>query len=98
MDLAGGKIKPAEGYLAVRFVDDDDEETNEKAEQSSYEGGPQPSAVEYEGCLAVVAAVGSKVSAKVGDTIVTRPYARDGVKIGTGLVLIENYCVLATVT
>ena len=92
MDLAGQKIKPAEGCLAVRFVDDDDED--EQADEISY--GALQDAKPYEGCLAVVAGVGDKVKTKVGATIVTSPWAREGLKLGNGLVLISEYDVKAT--
>ena len=102
MDIEGVKIKPADGYIAVHFVDDD-EDGDESATQSpalpAYNAAPTPSEpMPYEGCLAIVQAVGSKAgSFKVGAVVVVRPYARDGLKIGS-MTLIASYDVAATLT
>lgn len=91
MDLEGVSIKPAEGMLAVKFVDDDEDDDGPSSSPS------EP--MDYEGCLAIVVAVGPKVTgAKRGDTIVCKPYARDGLKVGDDLVLIESWSVAATIT
>jgi hypothetical protein len=84
MDLSGLKLKPAEGMLLLKFVDDEDESE------------PLPEG-DYEGCLAIVVAAGSKTTSKVGSTVVTDAWARDGRKIGGG-VLVSQYSILATIT
>ena len=94
MDLTGQKIKPAEGMLVVRFVDDDVDD--DKDPDSTRYPSAEPVNKPYEGCLAVVAAVGDKVKAKVGSTIVTDPWAREGLKLGNGLVVINSNAVKAT--
>ncbi len=77
------KVKPADGYMAVRFIDD----------LSSVKDDSD------EALLAIVDAVGSKVSGvKAGDTVILRPYARHGLKLGDDLVLIESYSVAGRVT
>lgn len=97
MDLTGVNLKPAEGMLIVRFVDDDDDDDDDENQTPSYGADAYPESMPYEGCLAIVTAVGPKSgNVRVGNTIVTRPYARDGLKIGGGLTLIESYCVVAT--
>jgi hypothetical protein len=71
------QIKPAEGMVAVRFVDD--EEDDDASNASSTPSSP----VEYECCLAVVSAVGAKVNGvKVGSTVICSPWAKDSPRIG----------------
>lgn len=92
MNLDGSEIKPAEGMIAVRFVDDDLEEERRETYAAS------PDSYENEALLAIVVAVGPKVSGvKKADVALLRSYAADGVKLGDGIVLIESYCVLGTV-
>lgn len=95
MDLEGVTIKPAEGTLAVKFVDDDDDDDDDSgALATSYNAAPEP--MDYEGCLAIVIAVGPKVpGVKKGDTVVTSSWAKDGIKVG-GLNLISSWDVKAT--
>jgi len=94
-------IKPAEGKLAVLFVDDDDEDDEDVgvAKVSSFGAAPaDPSDAEEEGCLAIVQGVGDKVKAKKGQTVVVRPWARrDGLKIaGSPIRIIDSWNVMAT--
>jgi hypothetical protein len=90
MDLSGVDIKPAEGMVAVKFVDDGDGDDDAASATPSE---PMP----YEGVLAIVLGVGAKTSVKKGDTIVVRPYARDGLCLGDGVYLIDSYCIAATI-
>jgi len=93
MDLEGVKIKPAEGTLAVKFIDEEDDDDNSPSLPSAAEPDDP---LEYEGCLAIVMAVGPKVTnVKVGDTVVTNEWARSGMKLG-GLRLISAWDVKAT--
>lgn len=85
MDLSGVDIKPAEGMIAVKFVDDADDEAYE------------PEGFDNEGVLAIVLGVGAKTKVKKGDTVITRSYARDGTCLGDGVHLIDDYCILATI-
>lgn len=86
MNLEGVKYKLQEGLIALRFVDDvdnDDVLTTSQAYPAMAPSDPVP----YEGCVAVVSAVGAKVTGvKVGSTVVTRPWTRDGLKIGDDVV------------
>jgi hypothetical protein len=63
------------------------------AEAKERAAASQPtSSVDYEGCLAQVEAVGPKVSGlKVGDIVVTTPYARSGLKIGAATLVSAEY-------
>jgi hypothetical protein len=93
MDLEGVKIKPAEGTLAVKFLDEDDDDRESSPNLPAAEP-TEP--LDYEGCLAIVMAIGPKVTvAKVGDTVVTSEWARNGMKLG-GLRLVQQYEVKAT--
>ena len=85
MDLSGVKIKPAEGMVAVKFVDDDDDDS------------PSDEPLEYECLLAIVVGVGAKVKVKEGATVVTKPWARDGLCLGEGIHLINEYEIAATI-
>lgn len=88
MDLEGVDIKPAEGKVVLKFIDDVDDE--------AYDGLPS---VSYEGMLAIVVAVGAKVtSARKGDTVITTPWARDGLKLGDNTYICDSYCIQGTVS
>ncbi len=90
MDLSGVTIKPAEGMVAVKFVDDDDDDTPAP--------GASSETVPYEGVLAIVLAVGAKTSVKKGDTIVTRPSAKDySLCLGENVYLINSFDIAATI-
>ena len=89
MDISGVDLKPAEGMVALKFVDDLDDDGDLGSDTD----------VDYDGLLAIVLAVGPKVTGiRKGDTVVTRPYARDGLKIGENAVLADAYCIAATVS
>jgi hypothetical protein len=93
MDLLGVDLTPAEGKVLLHFVDadvDDDESSASALPNASYEPVP------YEGCLAIVMAVGAKVSAKKGQVVVVSPWARDGLKVGENI-LADAYHIQATV-
>lgn len=91
MNLDGIKIKPAEGKLAVKFIDGEEEDEVEAASSSP--------PVSYEGVLAIVVAVGAKVTGvKDGDTVVMRSWARQGLKVGDNLFICDGYDVAATLT
>ena len=95
MDLEGVQLKPAEGTLAVKYIDDDDDD-DDSSGALPYSDSPEP--MDYEGCLAIVVAVGTKVNGiKKGDTVVTSEWCRNGMKLG-GLTLISSYEVKATLT
>lgn len=68
------QIKPAENMVALRFVDEDDDEAGV--------GNATPaSPVDYECCLAIVVGVGPKVTGiKVGSTVICSPWAKDSPK------------------
>jgi hypothetical protein len=90
VDLSGVDIKPTEGMVAVKFVDDDDDDA-----EGPGSGPAEP--MPYEGLLAIVIGAGPKTSVKKGDTIVTKPYARDSLCLGDGVYLIENWYIAATI-
>lgn len=86
--MNGVAIKPAEGMVALSFVDDLDDDGDID----------QDTDADYDGLLAIVVGVGPKVTGiKKGDTVVTRPYARDGLNVGNGIVLVESYCIAGTI-
>lgn len=100
MKLDGVTIKPAEGKLAVRFVDDPDVDDQSDMMRAGYEAtrSSPPGMISNDGCLAEVIAVGPKVkNAKKGDVIVTNEWARDGVKLDDGVTIVDDYCVQAVV-
>ena len=89
MDLDGVSIQPAEGKVALRFVDDLDDD-----------GDMSSNAIDadYDGLLAIVLGVGAKVSGiKKGDTVICQPYARDGLSTGDNTVIVESYCIAGTI-
>lgn len=91
MDLAGLKIKPAEGMVAVKFVDDDDD-----ADDATPSPTSEP--VPYKGVLAMVVGVGAKVSGvKKGNIVVTRSYARDSLCV-EGVHFVDSYSIVATLS
>jgi hypothetical protein len=92
MDLSGLKIKPAEGCLILKFVDDDDDDDDAPS------SGALPEPVDYEGCLATVVTAGAKTTSKPGQTVITSMWARNGMKLGDGLVLANQYDVVGTIT
>lgn len=91
MDLEGIGLKPAEGKIAVRFVDDEEEEASESMAGT----GPQPS--QDEAVLAVVTGVGPKVTGvKKGDTVALRGWTRYSPKVGS-ITICDAYDVLGTI-
>ena len=73
-------------------MDDDDD-----ADDASPNGNDTPD-VDYDGCLAIVVSAGAKTTSKAGQTVITSAWARDGMKLGDGLVLAGQYDVLGTIT
>jgi hypothetical protein len=96
VDLSDADIKPAEGMVAVTFLDDakDDSSGTLPPEPSDVPSSPVP----YEGLLAQVLGAGAKTSFKKGQVVVCRPYARDGLCIGTNTHLINAYDIVATIS
>lgn len=93
MNLDGVSVKPAEGKVAVRFVDD--EEDGKPSPSAIVPGSPE--SMSHEGVLAIVAGVGTKVTGiKKGDTVVMRAWARDCPRVGS-LVFCDAYDVLGTI-
>lgn len=94
MNIDASKVALCEGTLAVRFLDEDEDEPAKGEEQYA---SPVPSgSMPYEGCLAQVVSVGPKVAGvKVGSIVVTRPWARDGMKLGDATV-IDAHSVVGT--
>jgi hypothetical protein len=89
LDLTGVSIKPAPGMVALRFVDDldDDDDISTNIDVDNY------------GLIATVLGVGDDVKGvRKGSTVIVRTYARDGLKLGENSVLTEAYCVIATIT
>lgn len=90
MDLTGVELVPAEGMVAVKFVDEEDDA------DEAMPGIEEPSDP-YEGVLAIVVAVGKKVDAKKGDTVVMRSWARSGTKLGDNLYICSGFDIVATI-
>lgn len=84
-------IEPAEGYVALEFLDGEDRGDHSR---------PAPvSSDENEAIMAMCVGAGKKVSVcKRGDTVLVRPYARHGIRVGENVVLVEAYCVVGRVT
>lgn len=93
MDLSGADVSPAEGRVLLRFVDDEDDE-----ESSRDKTGPAlADSVPYEGCLALILAVGPKTGTlKKGQMAICTPYARDGLKLGDNTVMTDVYNIVGT--
>lgn len=92
MDLDGLTIKPSEGMLAVRFLEDED---SKQADASAYSDSPTPP--DRKLCLATVLSVGKKVDVKAGQIVAVSAWARNGDKIGDDVVLISSWDVKAIV-
>jgi hypothetical protein len=86
-------IEPAEGYVAIEFLDGEDADPADHAR-------PAPvSNDENEALMAMCVGVGKKVTTcKRGDTVLVRPYARNGIRVGDNIVLVEAYCVVGRLT
>jgi hypothetical protein len=90
------QIEPAEGLFALEFLDDEEEETEEQNQTAQT---PYPEPTPREGCFAIVVGVGKKITGyKRGDTVIVDSYARNGLKIGNNVVLVESYLVKGKVT
>lgn len=93
-------IEPAEGYVALEFLDD--YEAEEKTDPGAGSSGAIGPAVEdYNNvCFAMCIGVGKKVtSCKRGDTVIVRKYAREnGIKVSDDVMLVEAYLVVGKVT
>lgn len=86
-------IEPAEGYVAIEFLDGE-----EKSGQSNASATPHAQD-ENEALMAMCVGVGKKVTTcKRGDTVLVRPFARHGVRVGENVVIVESYAVLGRVT
>jgi len=97
MNLDGIDITPAENMLAVRFLENTEEEKTETSE------GPAsvPFDRQEEAIVALVVGVGKKVTrAKKGDTVLLRDYAKYAPRVseGSDTAIVEDYTVLATLT
>ena len=79
-------IEPSEGCVAIEFLE----------QETASHARPAPVATdESDALLATCVGVGRGVDAcKRGDTVKVRPYARNGVKLGSNVVMVEAYCVL----
>jgi len=95
MNLDGIEITPAEGMLAVRFLEDTEDEATEAPAST-------PSPREEEKTLvALVLGVGKKVTnAKKGDTVLLREWAKYAPRVseGSDTAIVESYTVLGTLT
>lgn len=79
-------IEPAEGYVALEFLEPEIQ-THERAKPVSSD--------ESDAILALCVGVGSQVTVcQRGDTVKVRPYSRQGIKVGDNVVLVEAYCVI----
>lgn len=95
MDLSGIEVKPAEGMLAVRFVDDIDGEEAQEATNPA-PAAAVPETKEDEALVAVVLGVGASVKGvKKSDTVILRSYARHGLRIGKNTAIVEAYSLAA---
>lgn len=87
-------ISPAEGFIAVEFLDDDEDEDERAANRRSY---PTVDDDYNEAVAAYVVGIGKKVTTcKKGDTVFVRKYARNAIHMGSTY-FVEAYCVVATV-
>jgi hypothetical protein len=96
MDLDGLKIKPSEGNLAVRFLDEEGED-GKKVPQTPY-SSPTPEEPDRKLCIAIVLAVGKKVEQKAGQMVAVDHWARNSPVIGDDVHLISAWEVKATLT
>jgi|1185.fasta_scaffold135628_2 co-chaperonin GroES (HSP10) len=91
-------IKPIEGMVALQLLEPLDEESG--ANKSAMATSSTPEDSYNEALYAIVVGVGPKgpIGVKKGDTVLCRGYARDGLKIGDDVVLVESYCIVGKVT
>lgn len=89
------QIEPAEGYIALEFLDEVAEDDEEPEQRQGYAGAPT---IDNEGLFAMVVGVGKKVTnCKRGDTVVVSKWAKEGMRIGDDVVLCDSYVVKAIV-
>lgn len=87
--MANMQIEPAEGMVALEFLDDGDEKTE------SYRNDPGEAS---EGIFAMCVGVGRDVKrCKRGDTVIVDKWAREGMKVGDGVILVDQWAVKGTV-
>lgn len=89
-------IDPAEGYVAVEFLDDYDGDENEGVDRyDSTPAGSSPGAV----CFAQCEGVGKDVKrCKRGDVVLVMEYERkNGIKISDSLILVSQWSVVGVV-
>lgn len=84
------QIEPAEGYVALEFLDDAEDDDAPPSYDSPSD--------DNDGVFAMVVGVGKKVTnCKRGDTVVVSKWAKEGMRIGDDCVLCESYVVKAIV-
>lgn len=93
MDLTGATIKPVEGKIAIKLVDDDEEKKPRPM------AGPAPTAPDADECvLGTVVAVGAKLPGlKKGDVVLLRGWVRSEPRLGESTLICDAYHVLATI-
>lgn len=85
------ELKPAEGKLVIQFLED--REDGESSSVGDY-GSPSTS----EACFALVLAAGLKTSAKKGQTVLVSGWARNDPEVDEGIVITDNWSILAVVS
>lgn len=92
-------IKPAEGYVAVEFLDDEDYEDED--ESTATHEATEPMTEKYrEVCFAMCIGVGKNVTTcKKGDTVLVRESAREySIHVGSSTCIVNAYDIVGTVT
>jgi hypothetical protein len=79
-------LEPGEGYVALEFLD---------PEPTSHARPKPVDNDDIDAIPALCVGIGRDVSVcQRGDTVMVRPHARNGVKVGSNVVLAEAYCVV----
>lgn len=97
--MAAGDIRPAEGKIALQFLDDEEEEEEEEKEQPQRGSTPVMAEEPERAIPAVCVGVGPRVTVcKKGDTVLVRKYARNGgIAISAETRILDSWCVVATI-
>lgn len=83
------QIEPAEGYVALEFLDGNEDDESPPSSRSGAQQSDSDNLV-----FAMCVGTGKKVTCcKRGDTVVVMPYARQGMRVSDDVVIVEAYLV-----
>ncbi len=85
------EIKPVEGKVALKILDEDDEDNKRQSMGQNDDDWNKT-------VLAMVVGAGKGVPAKKGDTVLVRGYVKNEPKLDDDTVISDAYAILAVVT